>query len=629
MVDSIRVRANLPAPKLRVRVLPSLLPLQVEFQSDDVHIQWRYVGYDWTDLLAISEIATSVTIGSTTTLAAGSSATVANVGTAQDPILNFGIPRGYDGLVTSIVAGTGIQVNSADPAHPIVAASANLQTYNSVIPSASGLSLLTADPGSINGLTRVRVVTTSNITIATALNNGDTIDGVVLATNDLVLVAGQTAPAENGIYVVSASPARLTAFNTYDSHPGAYFSVMEGTANADTLWRCTSNQGGTINVTALVFGQFLVDATTSVKGVVQLATSAQVKAPPVGSKLVPTIPDLYFPTGHLWGLGLANGTDAVNDIDIAAGECRDSTGTVNLVLGSILTKQLDAAWAVGSNAGGLDQGSIANATYHMHLIERPDTGVVDAIYSLSHDRRMTATMTIASPGVVTAGVAGNGHGLVAGSPIKWETSGALPTGVTAGTQYYVIAAGLTETTFQFSTSNGGAAVNTSGSQSGVHTLVPGPQLPANYTVFRRIGSIIRSGATILAFYQDGDRFTFLVPVADISASNPGTSAVTRALSVPIGIIVDADIVANIQVNSAAAANSAGLITSLTQTDTAPTTTGAFTVVGNKVANGFSSAPVRVKTNAGGQIRSRLSASDTNTALYIMTNGWWDNRGRLA
>ncbi len=110
---------------------------------------------------------------------------------------------------------------------------------------------------------RVRAVSTANITIATALNNGDTIDGVTLATNDLVLVAGQTAPAENGIYVVGASPARDSSFDTYDEHPGVYISVMEGTANADTLWRCTSNKGGTLNTTGIVFSQFSSGASSS------------------------------------------------------------------------------------------------------------------------------------------------------------------------------------------------------------------------------------------------------------------------------------------------------------------------------------------------------------------------------
>jgi hypothetical protein len=75
------------------------------------------------------------------------------------------------------------------------------------------------------------------------------------------------------------------------------------------------------------------------------------------------------------------------------------------------------------------------------------------------------TVTIASPGVFTK-VA---HGLVAGNSVKFTTSGALPTGLTAGTVYYVISAGLTADNFEVSLTPGGAAVNTSVSQSGTHT----------------------------------------------------------------------------------------------------------------------------------------------------------------
>lgn len=113
---------------------------------------------------------------------------------------------------------------------------------------------------------RVRAATTANITIATALNNADTLDSVTLATGDLVLVKNQTAPAENGIYVVGVSPARDAQFDSYDEHPGSLVSVEEGTANADTLWMCGSNRGGTIDVTAISFTQLFFTAYTAGTG---------------------------------------------------------------------------------------------------------------------------------------------------------------------------------------------------------------------------------------------------------------------------------------------------------------------------------------------------------------------------
>lgn len=89
--------------------------------------------------------------------------------------------------------------------------------------------------------------------------------------------------------------------------------------------------------------------------------------------------------GRIFGLALSNNaTDATNDIDIAAGEAASTeTNPVLMVLSSTLTKRLDAAWAVGSGNGGLDTGSITNATYHIWLIQRSDTGVVDALFSTS------------------------------------------------------------------------------------------------------------------------------------------------------------------------------------------------------------------------------------------------------
>lgn len=78
----------------------------------------------------------------------------------------------------------------------------------------------------------------------------------------------------------------------------------------------------------------------------------------------------------------------------------------------------------------------------------------------------TFTVTIASPAVFTF----TSHGLTENDSVQFTTTGALPTGLVASTTYYVIAAGLTANTFRVSATYGGSAVNTTGSQSGVHTL---------------------------------------------------------------------------------------------------------------------------------------------------------------
>ena len=103
----------------------------------------------------------------------------------------------------------------------------------------------------------VRAATTANITIATALNNGDTIDGVTLATGDRVLVKDQSTGSENGIYVVGATPARADDADTSaDVTAGMFVFVTEGTANGDNGFILTTNDTITLGTTALTFTQF-------------------------------------------------------------------------------------------------------------------------------------------------------------------------------------------------------------------------------------------------------------------------------------------------------------------------------------------------------------------------------------
>lgn len=75
----------------------------------------------------------------------------------------------------------------------------------------------------------------------------------------------------------------------------------------------------------------------------------------------------------------------------------------------------------------------------------------------------TVTISVATPGVISW----TGHGLAAGTAIKFSTTGALPTGLTAGTTYYVVSP-LTDS-FSVSATKGGSAINTTGTQNGTHT----------------------------------------------------------------------------------------------------------------------------------------------------------------
>jgi hypothetical protein len=109
----------------------------------------------------------------------------------------------------------------------------------------------------------------------------------------------------------------------------------------------------------------------------------------------------------------------------------------------------------------------------------------------------TVTITVASPGVVTWAA----HGLAANTIVNLSTTGALPTGYTAGTTYYV--RNPTANTFQLSASSGGASINTTGVQSGVHTaraqtsVIAFPRTGPPYFFYTPTGSSCGTSGTIL------------------------------------------------------------------------------------------------------------------------------------
>jgi hypothetical protein len=246
--------------------------------------------------------------------------------------------------------------------------------------------------------------------------------------------------------------------------------------------------------------------------------------------------------GYLTGFGTANGTDAVNDIDFSAGLCADSTA-ITYLTGGALTKQLDAAWAAGTNAGMRDTGVIADNTWHLFAIKSDTDGSVDYLASLS----------------ATA-----------------------------------------------------------------------PTMPAGYTLFRRIASIIRSGATILAYSQKGDEFLLSAPVSDYAANNPGTAAVTRALTVPNLIKVSALHTFAVYTDDVTAASPYGYLSAIDQANTAASVT-AFTVRagggGSAGDDAFDSTLAWIRTSTAKNVRTRISASTVNVTVYGITHGWEDRRGR--
>lgn len=143
---------------------------------------------------------------------------------------------------------TGLRLNNKriqDVADPTAATDAATKQY--VDNTAAGL----------NWKPSVRVASTANLAVASAVINGATVDGITLATGDRILLKNQTTASENGIYIVVASGAapRAEDANTSAEVRNMVVRVESGTVHADQMWQLTTDNP-TLGSTSLVYTQF-------------------------------------------------------------------------------------------------------------------------------------------------------------------------------------------------------------------------------------------------------------------------------------------------------------------------------------------------------------------------------------
>ncbi|MFG9064122.1 phage tail protein [Pseudomonas aeruginosa] len=104
----------------------------------------------------------------------------------------------------------------------------------------------------LDGKDSVKVATTANLA---ALSGLLTVDDVVLAAGDRVLVKDQATASQNGIYVAAAGAwsRAADADSSAEVTPGMTVPVEQGTTHADTIWELTTNAPITLGTTALAF----------------------------------------------------------------------------------------------------------------------------------------------------------------------------------------------------------------------------------------------------------------------------------------------------------------------------------------------------------------------------------------
>ncbi len=100
----------------------------------------------------------------------------------------------------------------------------------------------------------VRCASTANIATLSGLL---TIDGITVVAGDRVLVKDQSTGSANGIYVAASGAwTRATdADENAEVTAGLAVMVTEGTTNADTQWRLTTNDAIVVGTTSLTFAQ--------------------------------------------------------------------------------------------------------------------------------------------------------------------------------------------------------------------------------------------------------------------------------------------------------------------------------------------------------------------------------------
>ena len=225
-------------------------------------------------------IGTSGSGGSATTIEPiGGSGSFADLFTTRTQNTFLAAPDGSNGAATfrAMVADdvpsllhtkisdfdTGVRTNRLDQmAAPTASVSLNSQTITNLADpvntqDAATRGFVEATSQGLDVKDSCKVATTGNITISTALNNGDTLDGVTLATNDRVLVKDQSTASQNGIYIVGSSPTRADDLAAGADAAGMFTFVEQGSVNADNGFVCTSNKGSAVvGTNNLTFAQF-------------------------------------------------------------------------------------------------------------------------------------------------------------------------------------------------------------------------------------------------------------------------------------------------------------------------------------------------------------------------------------
>ena len=194
----------------------------------------------------------------------------------------------------------------------------------------------------------VLCATTANI----SLTGVQTLDGISAVAGSRVLVKNQTAAAENGIYISSASAwARSTDTNDWTELLSAIVFVESGSTLAGSAWYCTAQPGGTIGTTAVNWSNFSV-ASVYTAGTGLTLASYQFSITPVG-------------TAGTYGSASQVPVLVTN----ASGQVTSVTNTSIAISGSQITSgTIGSSYLSGSYTGITGVGTLTAGTWNAGVI---------------------------------------------------------------------------------------------------------------------------------------------------------------------------------------------------------------------------------------------------------------------
>ena len=286
----------------------------------------------------------------------------------------------------------------------------------------------------------VRVVTTANGVLATAFAAGQTVDGVLLALGDRILLKEQTTASENGIYVVTAgAPTRSADLAVGASAAGVYVFSEEGTTNADRGFVCITDGGsdvvGTDSLSWTIFSHHQISAGTNlVKSGDTISFPGTVDSTLLlaSGSLTDTTGAISFDDENL----STSGTLASGNLAVTGTAAVSSTATIGSTLQLATGAITDSSGAISfdnenlSTSGTLASGNLAvtgtaavSSTATVGSTLQLATGAItDSSGAISFDNENLSTSgTLASGNLAVTGTAAVSSTATVGSTLQLAT----------------------------------------------------------------------------------------------------------------------------------------------------------------------------------------------------------------